>query len=465
MLRHAPVVCVAAALCSSACHRPPPREQTQTDQAPPQPPDALFTAAQVAELEAALAKDPDQLFQRERLLYIYTVAGDRLFGREAAIQARRKHIFWLIEHHPDSKPARSPQARIFTQPGDPDPDPEGYQKAKKMWLAKTAPPDTPVSILSAAGRFFRINDRPLAEQVYLRAKAKDPNGHWSQELGRIYYEALVGATAINMDNSIRTNSLSLAHSPYATAVRRELDDSKDQTILAVTGNLLGLQAPALYQNHQIDFDPVALSKTYLNHAVQLDPNAIFVHQTLLTVLFQERGGVIPNVPSVAFARERYQKLSALPESQRFFPMSLLAFGAFALGDANSSARVPALEIASKAARESLQLAAKYPADPDYGTAIFTSTSSLGLLALRSGDRRGAVSKMLEAANAPATQELQYTMNDFTLMLPERLYQAGERSTVIDFLERFAQTQISARGYLQESAKAIRANQKPLWVPK
>ena len=41
----------------------------------------------------------------------------------------------------------------------------------------------------------------------------------------------------------------------------------------------------------------------------------------------------------------------------------------------------------------------------------------------------------------------------------------ERDSVAEFLERFSQMNVSEKGYLQESAKAIRSGKKPLWVQK
>jgi hypothetical protein len=90
---------------------------------------------------------------------------------------------------------------------------------------------------------------------------------------------------------------------------------------------------------------------------------------------------------------------------------------------------------------------------------------LGLLAMRAGNRKAAVQSMLDASRAPSTEELAYSASDFTLKLPEWLFQVGERDAVAEFLERFAQVNVSQKGYLQESAKAIRAGRKPLWVLK
>ena len=73
--------------------------------------------------------------------------------------------------------------------------------------------------------------------------------------------------------------------------------------------------------------------------------------------------------------------------------------------------------------------------------------------------------MLDASKSPATEELLYSSTEFTLKLPEALYKEGERNSVVDFLERVAQVNVSQKGYLQESAKAIRAGGKPLWVVK
>src|SRR5262245_51538561 len=57
--------------------------------------------AEADKLEAALAVNPDDLEARTRLIGYYW-RGARQETPAAKIWARRKHILWVIEHHPAS---------------------------------------------------------------------------------------------------------------------------------------------------------------------------------------------------------------------------------------------------------------------------------------------------------------------------------------------------------------------------
>jgi tetratricopeptide (TPR) repeat protein len=115
--------------------------------------------------------------------------------------------------------------------------------------------------------------------------------------------------------------------------------------------------------------------------------------------------------------------------------------------------------ARKKAKDALKLNA-----PDSGAAIFEANMVLGLLAMRSGDRKSAIQFLQAAGNAPSSSELAYFEAPITYRLPSWLLKDGERESVIQFLERFAKTSIVDRDILLQSADLIRKNQKPIWYP-
>lgn len=464
------------ALCGpAACSRPserPAADKSAIEKSGPEiTPATDLQRAQVEAIEAGLARNLDDLITRERLLLFYLVAGDKVFGQKATVEARRRHILWVIEHHPESKVARSRQAWIHVRSDQPDADPVGYREGRRLWLVQAGRPGAPDKVLTGAGRFLQESDKQLAEKLYLRAKAQSPQGPWDGELGRLYSEILVGAQIMSNDGMVRIASLSDAHGAYAIEVRKKLAATTDPTLLTVVAQSLALLGPPVYQSHGVDFDPMVLAKTYLARALQLDPQSIFTHQIVLSIRFRERGGIVPRFPKDSSPEAEYRRLAALPDAQRFLPISLLAETTFtnaeeieASGRGAPQAKA-SWEVARKCAQQAMQLAAKFPEDSDSGTAIYNANMVLGLLARRDGDRHAAVHFMLEASQATPSNELAYSMSDFTLNLPERLYQDGEHDTVAQFLERFAQGNISSKGYLLESAKAIRAGEKPLWVVK
>src|SRR5262245_15833377 len=137
-----------------------------------------ITANEAAALEAQLKKNPEDFDARQKLLVFY---GPDFTGNVAA---RRPHILWLIEHHPDHPIAGSWEARIFPKAPDPVPDAEGYARAKKLWLKQTANPNAGVAVLSNAAAFLEVADKSLAEELLLRGQAKAPYADWAASLGQ-----------------------------------------------------------------------------------------------------------------------------------------------------------------------------------------------------------------------------------------------------------------------------------------
>src|SRR5256885_16976573 len=85
------------------------------------------------ELEAQLEKNPEDLTARAKLLGYYWYQWMQP-GEAAAKAARRRHILWLIEHHPDS-PVVGIEEAVLSDAGNSLVDPEGYQQARQLWLS------------------------------------------------------------------------------------------------------------------------------------------------------------------------------------------------------------------------------------------------------------------------------------------------------------------------------------------
>ena len=74
-------------------------------------------------LEASLATNPDDLAARVGVVGASDFrAATPLYGTEATIAARRRHILWLIQHHPGSEATGLSEATI---------DPVGHSLADK----------------------------------------------------------------------------------------------------------------------------------------------------------------------------------------------------------------------------------------------------------------------------------------------------------------------------------------------
>lgn len=131
------------------------------------------------ELEKQALADPVDLESRIPLLTYY-------FGKSyQSPDAKKSHqelALWFIEKHPELEIAGDPQAGI-----DQHLDPEGYAKAKSLWLVNIDKHKDNARVLSHAARFFLLPDRTVAEDLLKKAQTLEPeNPEWSLQLGHLY---------------------------------------------------------------------------------------------------------------------------------------------------------------------------------------------------------------------------------------------------------------------------------------
>src|SRR5581483_6396186 len=104
-----------------------------------------LTPEQAADLETKLEKTPDDEVYRELLLIYYqSPAVEASAGKEA----RRRHILWLIEHHPESSILSLPYSVIASQGRLADP--EGASAAEKLWRQVGEKDDAPPLAIARA---------------------------------------------------------------------------------------------------------------------------------------------------------------------------------------------------------------------------------------------------------------------------------------------------------------------------
>jgi hypothetical protein len=420
-----------------------------------------MTAQRAEEREAEIAKNPTDLQARTTLLRFYHEKGVAELGAAKTIAARRRHILWLIANQPENGLL---SAELLLPDRDPLADPVGYAQSKKLWLSKTASPDASPVVLGNAAAFFTADDKPLAEKLLLRAQQRDPRGDWSNQLGRLYYQVLVGSNASMPMGVVRSVNLADAHGAFAAEVRRKLAESNDVHVLTAAAVGLTGSGHDLYRRHTIDFDPLPLGKQCLERALSLDPQSIRAHEL---IVFARNAESVPAWRALPEA-ERYQAVSQLPEKERSLALWQLAEMQYNSADRleyrehNAAAAKPYWDDVKKDAQESLDLAKRFPDNPEYGTAFYNDHMVLGLAAMHDGKHKLAVEQMLAAAEAPSTETLAYTHQMSTFRLPAWLLKDGERESVVRFLNRFAKTNLSGRPMLLDSAAAISAGQKPSW---
>ena len=425
-------------------------------------------------LEAQVAKNPDDLDLTFKLIWFYRDHGQKLLGWNEMVAARRPHLLRLIEKHPDSDYTGWPLPQRL--------DPDGWAKARALWMTHLAAPNVTPKILGQAARFFGISEKPVAEQILLRAMKMDPDGPqprvvnhtyyspWSSRLGELYARAIVGSDDDTLFNVVRSVSRDEANGPFATAARTKLAESKDPALLRAAGSYLTQNArnwKGKIGDQQIDlgFDHRALGESYLDRAAALDPDS---ETTRRFEAYRKRAANDEKLYTLADARfgglykATPEAVAALPEPDRIALLPRLA--AEAIMGAEAIQHDP--KIKDDAARryaharafsdQALQLADKLGAGAGTTQLRVTGHMARGIVALREGDRAAAVAHLKASTdgvdvNVVAEDHLWSRLTNYLLA-------AGERETVAQFFDTLSRASSGAR--FADSAKAIRAGQMP-----
>lgn len=232
-----------------------------------------LTKVEVEALEAALASNPDDLATRTKLLGFYIRGAVRLFGREATIAARRRHILWLIEHHPGSEVSQLSEATIDAA-GHALADMNGYAEAARLWTEQAQRHGNDPTVLGNAARFFQLSDKEQAAALLKGAQRAAPQDvQWSGRLGYLYAIAILGVDMMNQNGLPMSHSPAEAKSAFATHAREELERSSDANVVGTAGSILaqyGLMMGGMFRERfAVDYAPLA--EALLLKAQALDP--------------------------------------------------------------------------------------------------------------------------------------------------------------------------------------------------
>jgi hypothetical protein len=398
-----------------------------------------LTKEQAASLEEALAQTPADLNGRARLMGYYFAPGLQSLGAEVRIQARRRHILWLIHNRPDSWLLMTSAASLDPR-GHSLADPEGYEQAGKAWLDQTAKKDASALVLGNAGRFFYLHDKALAAQFYARARKLEPeNVIWVAMQGSVMAFAVVGITGMNQNGFPGPADPTEADSDFARNARRELETTKDTVLMqAAAGELMarGVMAQIMARSQTGQTPPVdalGLAESLFKRAQELDPGK--PESSLgLARIYELRGmSATSEAEKKALARARYEQLvkttSGLPTDDPASSSQLLTLARVSL-DAGE------LDRAQTLAKNLLALVPRLKADPRLSWSVdeilHHSHLILGRVALRKGDIEAAEANLLDAGRVGGGGTLSSSGPNMTLA--KELLEKGETETVLQYLE-------------------------------
>jgi beta-lactamase regulating signal transducer with metallopeptidase domain len=429
-------------------------EQTQKFQAA-----INLSSEQVDALEARVAASPGDWEAREQLVTFYSMGTTVPWERK--LPGLRRHALWIIQNAPEgpvAAPVLSPQH-----------DPDGFAEAQRLWDGHLAGDVSPLLIYRAT-RFFWPHDKVAAEALILRGRSVDPDGaglraslppnvgptSWDAQLAEVYGSALLGHT-----NPMIRSDAEPATSAVAQEFRRKLDASTDAELLArVAAYLTSMRVPKT----------VELGRHYLTRALAVDPaspRALAVKSRLEVRERQDRLAEAFRDPSTLSGGERLLFL-ARKAQQHYMRLEYYDFqlrnGARDQEPSGTpvdyAARIPEQKAAARdAAREVLATAEKHAAAPESGHAILAAHHTLGLLALREGDRDAAVRHMRDStAAAPPVDGAEPSL--LWVRLSNYLLKEGERESVIQFLEALAKISPANRDRILADAQAVREGRMP-----
>jgi beta-lactamase regulating signal transducer with metallopeptidase domain len=436
-----------------------------------------MTVEEAAALERSLETNPDDVETREKLIIFYDQGGKVTW--EEKLAGMRTHGLWRLENLPDTDLWIPNISKRY--------DPEGYAQATRLWVAQTSKQEATAQTLGRAAAFFGRYDKPIAEELLLRAWRMEPDGPWADRLGDLYARAIVGS----VDPVYGVTDADEAASPFAADSRRKLETTDDANVLAAAGRALTMR----YSRQAAAVGADLLGRQALERAAAIDPQNPRAQRALADLRQTERSRAIQArlaketaTGGDQFSDSRYEAIAALPDEDRLFYLPGAAESAYLSAEyidyAAREKELPLIRISSgvpqgqdarvaqeraaagfararQFADDALVLAERHrQAARDYHV-VYRAHTVLGVLALKDGDLNAAVEHMRTAGEAPISEAGRFTSH-FGLRgrLVEYLLRAGERESVVEYLESSADRFQSERARLLADAAQVRAGVMP-----
>ncbi len=234
-----------------------------------------LSKAEAEALESLLNANPDDLPTRTRLLGFYYRGSARIYGADATIAARRRHILWLVEHHPGSEIAALAEVTIDAT-GHSLADRDGYDQLSALWKEQVRRHERDVAVLSHAAKFFQLSNKEQAASYLKQAQQLDPGSReWPARIGYVYALSILGVDMMNQNGLPTSHNSDEAKGAFAITAADELNRSTDAAVVGVAGRILGqygLMMTGMFRGTgKFTVDYVPLAEALLTKAQQLEP--------------------------------------------------------------------------------------------------------------------------------------------------------------------------------------------------
>lgn len=374
-------------------------------------------------IEIQLTKNSNDLDSRTRLLGYYFARSSQSSEHKEIIEARRRHILWIIQNNPEADIAGMPEVSIDPS-GHGLADPAGYEQAKVLWIEQGKAQKSNATVVAHAVKFLQLHNKELAESILKNAQEIDPkNPQWSMQIGHLYALGIMGINGLNQ-NGLPTSVDPLeVTGNFARRARESLKRSSDTTLTATASALLvqygailngmglskenyGALAEEIMTRSGAATNPWVMSEHY--HLERLRARSIKAKKEFAQKELEQLEKMIPVAPD---------------DESRSMLLASAAKAAFEGG---------ALIKAQTHANTLLKIASKHVDEISYGPAIHDSNMILGRLALQAGDKQSAKAYLINAGRTLGGGTL--TSFGPNMSLAKDLLESGERDTVIKYLE-------------------------------
>lgn len=407
-------------------------------------------------LEEKLKESPEDMETRTLLLGYYFSAARQAIGTPATLEARRRHILWIIENHPEAEIAGMSEAAMDPS-GQLLADKEGYKRAKNLWLKQVQKKGDSVDVIKHAAFFFKTPDMELSATILQKGLSWHPDDQgMAVDLGYQYALAILGARGVNQTGIPQGVDPHRSNGPFAKKARMELENTSNESLLERTiSNLLMygsiLRATDTLGNFQVDF--LTIAECILMKVEERNPKSPTVI-ALLEKLKSERARLNPST-EVLSMRARYMMVD-LEKSLNTTSDPLQRFGMLSIA-AQASLMAGELEKAKKYAQEAIQLA------PEMGNAptshILNSTHLvLGRVALKLGDIEEAEQELIKAGHL--LHEVSADNSSPGMALAKELLEKGRRDVVIHYFDLCAKFWEPGRQALAKWKSTVQAGGIP-----
>jgi thiol-disulfide isomerase/thioredoxin len=400
---------------------------------------------EAAQVEKALEANPDDLAARDRLLLYYSTRDP---VTDAIRAARRRHILWLIEHHP-AHGVHNTFVELIPPPPNPLADPEGEAEAAQLWRRQALRTDASPWAISHAVYFLYFHDRKFALQVLEEARRRNPSDAalaWAKGVEDAL--TITGATAVDTNGTAARFDTAIADSPAAGTAREELRITANSDLLsAAADSILKQFRPLFAIRPEFAHLVLDLAEGWIQRVVAMKPGdqsledrfaMDYLQASNFTTDETQKARLIER--AAAHARASEWRVAALQYVVEFH---------FQSGEVER-ARGEAEEILRKAPEMYLESSRAY--------AAHIAHTVLGRIVLRQG-RVAEAREQLTSAGKLASADIT-GWNGIRSNLASDLLARGQRDVVLDYISMVRAVSSKSKGQLDDWAKSIRAGETP-----